>query len=104
MLFVWTKAERTHSFNQGGDERFSFRNLCAFSLPIVRESAAGEGHGCGGCQGGRFYDSPIDGASRWDEGIACEEIGLSCACAIAKEYALQEYKRVLVVCGPGHNG
>lgn len=36
--------------------------------------------------------------------MACEEIGLSCACAIAKEYALQEYKRVLVVCGPGHNG
>lgn len=38
-------------------------------------------------------------ASPWDH-----ELGLSCACAISKEYALEAYKRVLVICGPGHNG
>jgi len=33
-----------------------------------------------------------------------ELAGLSCACALSKEYLLPQAARVLVVCGPGNNG
>ena len=31
-------------------------------------------------------------------------LGLSCACAISKEYDATKYNRVILICGPGNNG